>query len=104
MPIDSAIYDITKNVIVAAPAGSGKTEKLSRRYIALLSAGIGPERILAITFTEKAAAEMKDRILRILKNENPELYKKIKEKVEANFAYKRAKARYQVVNAVKKFG
>ncbi len=81
MPIDSAIYDITKNVIVAAPAGSGKTEKLSRRYIALLSAGIGPERILAITFTEKAAAEMKDRILRILKNENPELYKKIKEKI-----------------------
>lgn len=81
MPINSAIYDITKNVVVAAPAGSGKTEKLSRRYIALLSAGVGPERILAITFTEKAAAEMKERILRILKKENPWLYKKISEKI-----------------------
>jgi len=81
MPSDNVIYDITKNIVVAAPAGSGKTEKLSRRYIALLSAGVSPERILAITFTEKAAAEMKDRILRILKNEKPELYDKIKEKV-----------------------
>lgn len=77
----SNIFDISKNIIVSAPAGSGKTEKLARRYIALLSAGVGPERILAITFTEKAAAEMKERILRILKTENPELYKTIIEKI-----------------------
>ncbi|OGF45537.1 MAG: hypothetical protein A2452_10225 [Candidatus Firestonebacteria bacterium RIFOXYC2_FULL_39_67] len=77
----SSIFDITKNVVVSAPAGSGKTEKLARRYIALLSAGVSPERILAITFTEKAAVEMKERILRILKAEKPELYKNIKEKI-----------------------
>ncbi|MFH1074745.1 MAG: UvrD-helicase domain-containing protein [Candidatus Firestonebacteria bacterium] len=77
----SSIFDITKNVVVSAPAGSGKTEKLARRYIALLSAGVGPERILALTFTEKAAVEMKERILGILKSEKPELYKNIREKI-----------------------
>jgi len=77
----SPIFNIEKNVVVSAPAGSGKTEKLARRYIALLSSGVSPERILAITFTEKAAAEMKERILRILKAEKPELYRKIKEKI-----------------------
>ena len=81
MSTSSSIFDITKNVVVSAPAGSGKTEKLARRYIALLSAGVSPERILAITFTEKAAAEMKERILRILKAEKPELYRAIKEKI-----------------------
>jgi len=57
--------DITKSVIISAPAGSGKTEKLARRYISLLESGTELEKILAITFTEKAAAEMKDRILNI---------------------------------------
>ena len=81
MSTSSSIFNITKNVVVSAPAGSGKTEKLARRYIALLSAGVSPERILAITFTEKAAVEMKERILRILKAEKPELYRDIKEKI-----------------------
>jgi len=75
------ISDINKNIVVAAPAGSGKTEKLAIRYIALLSSGVPPERILAITFTEKAAAEMKERILKILREEKPDLYKTIKEKI-----------------------
>ena len=47
-----------KHQVVFAPAGSGKTERLSRRYIELLEAGVRPERILTLTFTEKAAAEM----------------------------------------------
>lgn len=72
--------DINKSVIISSPAGSGKTEKLARRYIALLKSGVDVERILAITFTEKAAAEMKDRILRILKDEEEGLFKKILEK------------------------
>ena len=60
--------------MISAPAGSGKTEKLARRYIALLQSGIEVERILSITFTDKAAAEMKKRILKILKTEDPKMF------------------------------
>ncbi|MFH1824748.1 MAG: UvrD-helicase domain-containing protein [Candidatus Firestonebacteria bacterium] len=81
LDIDKKILDINKNIVVAAPAGSGKTEKLARRYIALLLSGVSPERILAITFTEKAAAEMKERILKILREEKQDLYRIIKEKI-----------------------
>ncbi len=70
-----------KSIIISSPAGSGKTEKLSRRYIALLQSGVDVERVLAITFTDKAAAEMKQRILKILKEEDGELFKKILEKM-----------------------
>jgi ATP-dependent exoDNAse (exonuclease V) beta subunit len=70
-----------KNKIVSSPAGSGKTERLARRYIELLDIGVKPERILTITFTEKAAAEMKERIFKILAKENPPMFKKIKQDV-----------------------
>ncbi|MGB9714998.1 MAG: UvrD-helicase domain-containing protein [Thermodesulfovibrionales bacterium] len=73
--------DITKSIIISSPAGSGKTEKLARRYISLLLGGNEIEKILAITFTEKAAAEMKDRILSILEKEHPDLFLKIREKI-----------------------
>lgn len=73
--------DITKSVMISSPAGSGKTEKLARRYIALLQGGSEVERILAITFTEKAAAEMKERILSILKREDPALFESVREKM-----------------------
>ena len=48
---------------VIACAGSGKTESLSRRVAALLAEGATPESIVAFTFTERAAAELKARIL-----------------------------------------
>ena len=73
--------DITRSVVISSPAGSGKTEKLARRYISLLLGGSEIEKILAITFTEKAAAEMKDRILIILEKEHPDLFAKILEKM-----------------------
>lgn len=73
--------DATKSVIISSPAGSGKTEKLARRYISLLLSGSEIEKILCITFTEKAAAEMKERILNILEKENPDLFLRIKEKM-----------------------
>ncbi|MCK5504589.1 MAG: UvrD-helicase domain-containing protein, partial [Thermodesulfovibrionia bacterium] len=73
--------DVNKSVVISSPAGSGKTEKLARRYIALLKSGVDAERILAITFTDKAAAEMKQRILRILKEEDEVLFHELLQKI-----------------------
>jgi ATP-dependent helicase/nuclease subunit A len=59
--------DPAQNVVLEASAGTGKTSVLVARYVNLLARGVDPANILAITFTRKAAAEMRERIVRELR-------------------------------------
>ena len=64
--------DIRRSAIVQAPAGSGKTTLLVERYLKLLSVADQPEEVLAITFTVKAAQEMRERTMQQLLQAAPE--------------------------------
>jgi ATP-dependent helicase/nuclease subunit A len=54
---------VPRHVMILASAGSGKTYALTNRFVALLARGAQPERIVALTFTRKAAGEFFDEIL-----------------------------------------
>ncbi|MGL6044539.1 MAG: UvrD-helicase domain-containing protein, partial [Sandaracinobacteroides sp.] len=58
--------DPARHVWVAASAGTGKTHVLTDRMLRLLLAGCAPDRILALTFTKAAAAEMQNRLVKRL--------------------------------------
>ncbi|MBK9242002.1 MAG: UvrD-helicase domain-containing protein [Acidobacteria bacterium] len=61
--------DPAQHVVLEASAGTGKTRVLVDRYVRLIRLGVSPRHILAITFTRKAAAEMRERILEQLRAE-----------------------------------
>jgi ATP-dependent helicase/nuclease subunit A len=74
-----AALDHTKSKCITAGAGTGKTHVLVRKYISLLEGGVGVGNILALTFTEKAAAEMKVRVRQALAEKEGEAWDAVRD-------------------------
>ncbi len=66
--IDAEMREYTRNEVIRASAGTGKTFALSNRYLVLLASGVECQSILATTFTKKGAGEILDRIVQRLSN------------------------------------
>lgn len=64
--LEAAIHALDRDAIVVANAGAGKTYLLVEHYFALLESGLDPAHLVAFTFTEKAAKELKERVLKRL--------------------------------------
>ncbi|WQZ48560.1 RecB-like helicase [Helicobacter pylori] len=83
-------------MVLKASAGSGKTFALSVRFLALLFKGANPSEILTLTFTKKATAEMKERILDYLKILQKENLEDEKEKEKSQNILKELEEKYRL--------
>lgn len=61
-----AVLTINGPLLIIAGAGAGKTKTITHRILNIIKTGVSPSSILAVTFTNKAAKEMRDRVMKLL--------------------------------------
>ena len=94
-----AVTHIDGPMLVLAGAGSGKTKVLTSRIAYLMENGVKPQNILAITFTNKAAKEMKDRVSKLI---HTDVYK-LQISTFHSFGLKLIKENYNLLGYEKNF-